>query len=85
MRTDHQKTGAIDNERWKKAKEAEQLFKECIKACEKDNLKAHKTGTVKEEHGSNYVKVSNSYFFEIKRKRFLQENPTTQLINNPNA
>jgi len=26
-----------------------------------------------------YEKVSNSYFFEIKRKKFLQENPTTQL------
>lgn len=44
-------------------------------------MKAHETGTIKEEHGSTYEKVSNSYFFEIKRKKFLQENPTTQLLD----
>ena len=43
-------------------------------------MKAHETGTIKEEHGSTYEKVSNSYFFEIKRKKFLQDNPTTQLL-----
>jgi hypothetical protein len=53
------------------------LFKESVKACEKDILKAHETGAIKEEPGSSYEKVSSSYFFEIKRKKFLQENPTT--------
>lgn len=85
MRTEHQKTGAVDNERQRRAKEAEILFKESIKACEKDIMKAHETGTIKEEHGSTYEKVSNSYFFEIKRKKFLQENPTTQLLDGGSA
>ena len=71
LRVEHQRSGAIDNERLKKAKEAEILFKESIKACERDIMKAHETGTIKEEHGSTYEKVSNSYFFEIKRKKFL--------------
>lgn len=75
------KTGAIDNERQRRAREAEELFKESIKACEKDIMKAHETGTIKEEPGSSYEKVSSSYFFEIKRKKFLQENPTTQLLD----
>jgi hypothetical protein len=57
-----------------------------VKACEKDILKAHETGVLKEDamigngtSSSTYDKVSNSYFFEIKRKKFLQENPTSQL------
>ena len=77
LKTEHLRSGAVDNERQRKAKEAEELFKEGIKSCEKDIMKAHETGAVKDEHGSSYEKVSSSYFFEIKRKKFLQENPTT--------
>lgn len=42
-------------------------------------MRSHETGSIKEDQGSMYEKVSNSYFFEIKRKKFLQENPTSQL------
>jgi hypothetical protein len=71
LKAEHHKSGAIDNERQRKAKEAALLFKESVKACEKDILRSHETGTIKEEPGSMYEKVSNSYFFEIKRKKFL--------------
>jgi hypothetical protein len=71
LKTEHLKSGAIDNERQKRACEAEQLFKESVKACERDILKAHETGAVKDETGTGYDKVSSSYFFEIKRKKFL--------------
>ena len=81
LRLQHMKSGAIDNEKQRKAREAEELFKEAVRACERDILKAHETGAVKEENGSSYEKVSSSYFFEIKRKKFLQENPTTQLLD----
>jgi hypothetical protein len=77
LRQQHMKTGALDNEKQRRAREAEELFKEAVKACERDILKAHETGAVKEENGGSYEKVSSSYFFEIKRKKFLQENPTT--------
>lgn len=79
LKAEHQRTGALDNERQRRAKEAAELFKESVRACERDILRSHETGTIKEEPGSMYEKVSNSYFFEIKRKKFLQENPTTQL------
>lgn len=82
LKGEHLRIGAVDNERQRKAREAEDLFKEGIKACERDILKAHETGAVKDEHGSSYEKVSSSYFFEIKRKKFLHENPTTQLLDN---
>lgn len=85
LKNEYVKTGAIDNERQRRAREAEELFKESIKACEKDIMKAHETGTIKEEPGSSYEKVSSSYFFEIKRKKFLQENPTTQLLDHTQA
>lgn len=85
LKGEHLRTGAVDNERQRKAREAEDLFKEGIKACERDIMKAHETGAVKDEHGSSYEKVSSSYFFEIKRKKFLQENPTTQLLDNSQA
>ena len=82
MRNEHMRTGALDNERQRKATDAETLFKESVKACERDIMKSHETGTVKEENGNGYDKVSNSYFFEIKRKKFLQEIPTSQLLDN---
>jgi hypothetical protein len=77
LHSHHLKTGAMDNEKQRRAREAEELFKEAVKACERDIMKAHETGAVKEEHGTSYEKVSSSYFFEIKRKKFLQDNPTT--------
>lgn len=80
MRLDHQRGGLVDNERGRRAREAMILFKESVKACERDIMKAHETGTIKEEHGSTYEKVSNSYFFEIKRNKFLHDNPTSQLL-----
>ena len=68
-----------------KSKRSRTTFQRMHQSLRKDNLNAHERGTVKVEHGSNNEKVSDSYFFDIKRKKFLHENPTTQLINNPDA
>lgn len=56
-------------EKQRKAVELEEFFRECIKACEKDILKSHEISQLNQDD-----KVSSSFFFELKRKKFLTEN-----------
>ncbi len=46
----------------------EEFFRECIKACERDILKSHEISQLNQSD-----KVSSSFFFELKRKKYLQE------------
>ena len=48
--------------------ELEEFFRDCIKACEKDILKSHEISQLNQED-----KVSSSFFFELKRKKFITD------------
>jgi len=48
--------------------ELEEFFKQCIVACEKEIMKSHEMSQL-----SSKNKVSSSFFFELKRKKFMQE------------
>ena len=68
------KTNSIKNisqqyEKQRKAIEMEEFFRECLKASEKDILKSHEISQLNQSD-----KVSSSFFFELKRKKFLLEN-----------
>jgi len=52
----------------KRGIELEEFFKECIKASEKEILKSHEMSQLSSKNN-----VSSSFFFELKRKKFMQE------------
>ena len=55
-------------EKIRKNVDLDEFFRDCVKACEKDILRSHELAQLASEDG-----VSSSFFFELKRKKFLAE------------
>lgn len=68
MKTESIKTVQKHQEKQRKIVELEEFFKECIRSCEKDILKSHEISQLNQED-----KVSSSFFFELKRKKFITD------------
>eukprot|EP00347_Sterkiella_histriomuscorum_P024300 403331608 len=69
LKTSSIKTVSKQFDKQRKAIELEEFFRDCIKACEKDILKSHEISQLNQDD-----KVSSSFFFELKRKKFLNDN-----------
>jgi hypothetical protein len=55
-------------EKQRKGIEMEEFFRDCVKSCEKEIMKSHEMSQL-----SSKNRVSSSFFFELKRKKFMQE------------